>query len=77
MILMVFLLAPTVPSEPRPHSLQQVQSEAVSSSGSLGNDRKVTSSSMPMVKLFLGSGAARFSYTARIWAGVVSLEARP
>ncbi|CAN4041371.1 hypothetical protein NBJODN_NBJODN_07055, partial [Dysosmobacter welbionis] len=42
-----------------------------------GKEVKVTSSSMPMVKLFLGSSLARLSYTATIWPGVVSLEARP
>ena len=51
MILMEFLLAPTVPSEPRPQNLQEmVPSGSVSRGAPTGRDRWVTSSTMPMVK---------------------------
>ena len=78
MILMEFLLAPTVPSEPRPQNLQlMVPSGSVSRGAPTGRDRWVTSSSMPMVKWFLGSSSSRLSNTAFSWAGVVSLLDRP
>ena len=61
MILMEFLLAPTVPSEPRPQNLQAVvPAGAVLGLSSGVRDRKVTSSSMPMVKHFLGASATAF-----------------
>ena len=41
--------------------------------GGTSRDRWVTSSVMPTVK----KGFVRFSKTAAIWAGVVSLELRP
>ena len=51
MILMEFLLAPTVPSEPRPQNLQEmVPSGSVSRGAPTGRDRWVTSSTIPMVK---------------------------
>ena len=51
MILMEFLFAPTVPSEPRPQNLQLiVPSGSVRSGAPTGRDRCVTSSTMPMVK---------------------------
>ena len=54
MILMEFLLAPTVPSAPRPQNLQQiVPSGVVTISLPLSRDRFVTSSVIPMVKVFL------------------------
>ena len=78
MILMEFLLAPTVPSEPRPQNLQlMVPSGSVSRGAPTGRDRWVTSSSMPMVKWSLGLSWARLSYTANTLRGGVSLEPRP
>ena len=76
MISTVFLFAPTVPSPPRPQNLQLTPSSALSK-GRSGRDRRVTSSTMPMVKLLTGRPAFRFSKAAAIWAGVVSLEDRP
>ena len=56
MILMEFLLAPTVPSEPRPQNLQQtVPSAAVSMWSCIGRELSFTSSTMPMVKSLRGS----------------------
>ena len=56
------LLAPTVPSEPRPQNLQAlVPSVVVSTSSPTGKDLKVTSSSMPIVNPSLGWSAFRLS----------------
>ena len=78
MILMEFLLAPTVPSEPMPQNSALVWPVgAVSISAGTGREVFVTSSTMPTVKLCLGVSAFRFLNTARSWAGVVSLEERP
>ena len=77
MISTVFLFAPTVPSEPRPQNLQLTAPFASGAKSGSGRDRWVTSSTMPMVKLFTGSAARRFSKAAAIWAGVVSLLDRP
>ncbi len=78
MILMEFLLAPTVPSEPNPQNLQlTVSGSPQAISPQTGRERCVTSSSIPTVKWFIGSGFFRFSYTAAICAGVTSLEERP
>ena len=78
MISTVFLLAPTVPSEPRPQNLQlTTPSPSGYSAPASSRDRWVTSSTMPMVKLFTGFAARRFSKAAAIWAGVVSFEDRP
>ena len=56
MILMEFLLAPTVPSPPKPQNLQEmVPGAAVSGAGFSSKEVPVTSSTMPMVKPFLGS----------------------
>ena len=77
MILMEFLLAPTVPSEPRPQNLHSmVEPPAVLMCSPTSRERWVTSSTMPTVKWFFCS-PAMLSYTAFIWAGVVSLELRP
>ena len=56
MILIEFLLAPTVPSPPRPQNLQdtQVLSAVAGTSVGSGNERLVTSSSIPTVKLAFG-----------------------
>lgn len=77
MILQAFLLAPTVPSEPRPQNLQEmIDLPEVTMFSPTGREVKVTSSRMPMVKWFFCSPAI-LSNTALIWAGVVSLEERP
>ena len=57
MILMEFLLAPTVPSPPRPQNLHSmVPSAAVFGLfGSSGSDRFVTSSTMPTVNSRAGA----------------------
>ena len=67
MILIEFLLAPTVPSPPKPQNLQEiVPAAAVSGAGFSSSERPVTSSTIPIVKLFFGSSCARFSYTAKM-----------
>ena len=55
MILMEFLLAPIVPSEPSPHisALDWLAGGGTVTSGT-GREVKVTSSTMPTVKLFFG-----------------------
>ena len=58
MILMEFLLAPTVPSDPRPQNLQHTVPGGVTSGSSvMGRDRWVTSSVILMVKPYTGSMA--------------------
>ena len=52
-ILIEFLLAPTVPSAPRPQNLQfVVPSGVVTSAGPCSSERCVTSSLIPIVNLF-------------------------
>ena len=78
MILIEFLLAPTVPSEPRPKNMQRtVSTGSTEKDGS--NSRLVceTSSLMPTVKWFLGSGFFNSSSAALSMAGVNSLDDRP
>ena len=78
MILAEFLLAPTVPSEPRPQNLQlTVSPDSVMRGSSTFRLRWVTSSTTPMVNICRGSSEAMLSNTALIWAGVTSLEAKP
>ena len=73
-ILMEFLLAPTVPSAPRPQNLQlMVPSGVVTRGAPISRDKFVTSSTIPSVNFCF----VVFSYTATICAGVVSLEPRP
>ena len=56
MILMEFLFAPTVPSEPRPQNLQDfVPAGAVSGCYVASRERCVTSSTMPIVNFFFAS----------------------
>ena len=43
----------------------------------VGSDLKVTSSTIPTVKPFFGSGSFRFSNMGMMHPGVVSLELRP
>ena len=78
MILIEFLLAPTVPSAPSPKkSASNVPGLAIDISSPTGSERFVTSSTMPTVNWFFGSPAFRFSNTASICAGVVSFDERP
>ena len=57
-----FLLAPTVPSEPRPQKRQEIVSVFSVNKGVLeSRERWVTSSTMPMVNLRLGSAWSRLS----------------
>ncbi len=52
MILIEFLFAPTVPSEPRPQNLHEVvPAGAVSGHSTESSERFVTSSFMPIVNL--------------------------
>ncbi len=78
MILIAILFAPTVPSDPRPQNLHEIfPSGAEVKPATSGMDRKVTSSFIPIVKLFFGESDASIWYTPAICAGVVSLDARP
>ena len=76
---MEFLLAPTVPSPPRPQNLHStVPFAAVIGAGfTSGSERFVTSSTMPIVNLDLGSSFSSSLYTANIDDGGVSLEPSP
>ena len=74
MILMEFLLAPTVPSAPSPQNLQLiVLSGVVLGLSPLSNDKCVTSSTIPSVNLSF----VVLLYTAMISAGIVSFEPNP
>lgn len=76
--LMAFLLADTVPSDPMPQKMHwRVPGGQVSGSGPHTSERKVTSSSMPTEKLFLGTGACALSKTAAAMPGVNSREPSP
>src|SRR5439155_1473993 len=78
MILMEFLLAPTVPSAPRPKNTARTTSSAsMSSASSKGRDRWVTSSTMPTVKCFFGRGLFNSPKTALTIAGVNSFDDNP
>ncbi len=78
MILIEFLLAPTVPSAPRPKKTARLTSSgSMSNSWSTASDRCVTSSTMPTVKWFRGVAADRLSKTAFACAGVYSFDDRP
>jgi hypothetical protein len=71
---MEFLLAPTVPSAPRPQNLQFVVPSGVVTGFSLtSRERFVTSSVIPIVNL----GFSVLLYTAMICPGVVSLDPNP
>ena len=76
MILMEFLLAPTVPSAPRPQNLQLMVPSGVVTGSSLllqetgdGNIIVDTDGEIFLCSVLL--------YTAMIWPGVVSLEPKP
>ena len=79
MILMEFLLAPTVPSPPRPQNLHSMVPGAavLGQFSSSGRDRLVTSSTMPMVNWRFISSFFSSLYTANTEAGGVSLLPRP
>jgi hypothetical protein len=78
MILIEFLLAPTVPSAPRPKNTARTTSGgSMSSSRSQSSDRPVTSSTMPTVKWRRGRALDSSSYTPTTIAGVNSFEERP
>ena len=78
MILIALLLAPTVPSLPRPQNLQALVPSLVTSIASpTGKEVLVTSSMMLTVKLFFGSAEAKLSNTATTSAGTRSLEPKP
>ncbi len=78
MILIVFLLAPTVPSEPRPQKTARVTSSAsVSKLASTSSEVCVTSSVIPTVKWFFGRSSERLSRTALTIAGVNSFDESP
>ena len=78
MILIEFLLAPTVPSAPRPKKTPRVTlAGSVSNSGSHLRERCVTSSTMPTVKPRFGFAFVSSSKTPLTIAGVNSFEARP
>ena len=67
---MALLLAPTVPSEPKPQNLQLfVPAGVMSKTSPTAKDVAVTSSTIPIVKPFLGSVAFKFSNTATTSAG--------
>ena len=73
-----FLFAPTVPSAPSPKNRQAfVDGSATLNLSPTSSDVKVTSSTIPTVKLVLGLSSDKLSKTAFIWAGVVSLEDSP
>ena len=77
-ILMEFLLAPTVPSPPRPQNLHSmVPGAAVLGEGFSSREVWVTSSTMPTVNWRLGADLVSSSYTANTLLGGVSLEPRP
>ena len=78
MILIEFLFAPTVPSEPSPQNLQQVVPSGVELNGAASlSESLVTSSSIPIVNFCLLVLAEAFAYTAAICSGVVFLLPRP
>ena len=78
MILAEFLLAPTVPSEPRPQNLQDtVSADSVTRGSWTSRLRCVTSSLTPMVNRCFPFSSFMLSNTALIWAGVTSRPARP
>ncbi len=67
MILMEFLLAPTVPSDPMPQNLQEMMPFGVVSGSSVtGSERFVTSSVMPTVKFVFGLALWMFLKAAMI-----------
>jgi len=78
-ILVEFLLAPTVPSPPRPQNLHSTVpgAEVIGAGLTSGKLKLVTSSTIPIVNLALGASLASSVYIAKIEEGHVSLEPRP
>ena len=78
MILIEFLLAPTVPSAPNPKNIARTAlSDSIMKCGSTSRLLKVTSSLIPTVKWFLGRSLLSSSNTALHIAGVNSLDDSP
>ena len=78
MILIVALLADTVPSEPSPkNTARDTSSRSMSSSGSQVSDEPDTSSRMPIVNRRRGAARPSSSSTAITIAGVSSFDDRP
>ena len=77
-ILMVFLFAPTVPSEPSPKkTARTVSGGSMSSAGSYGRLVPLTSSVIPMVNRDLGLSPASSASTPATMPGVNSLDDSP
>ena len=79
MIFVEFLLAPTVPSPPRPQNLHSTVpgAEVIGAGLTSGSERLVTSSTIPIVNLFFGSSFSNSLYTANTDEGGVSFEPKP
>ncbi len=78
-ILVEFLLAPTVPSPPRPQNLHSTvpAAEVIGAGFTSGKLKFVTSSMIPTVKRAFGASFCNSVYTAKIDEGGVSLEPSP
>ena len=78
-IFVEFLLAPTVPSPPRPQNLHSFVpgADVIGAGLTSGKLKFVTSSTIPIVKRDLGSSFSSSLYTANTDEGGVSLEPRP
>ena len=76
-ILIAFLLAPTVPSDPSPQNLQAVVPSLAASISITSNEVLVTSSTIPIVNPFFGSSFFKFSNTPAMCDGVGSFEPNP
>ena len=77
-ILIACLLAPTVPSEPRPQNLHlTVPGAAILTSSEEEIEWFVTSSTIDITNLSLGTSDTRFSNAAFRSVGVTSFEPRP
>ena len=75
---MVFLLAPTVPSEPSPkNTARTVPGGSMSSAASYGRLVRETSSLMPMVNLLRGRSSASSANTPATIPGVNSFDDSP
>jgi len=79
MIFVEFLLAPTVPSPPRPQNLHSFVpgADVIGAGLTSGSERFVTSSTIPIVNLCLGASFSSSVYTANTEEGGVSLDPNP
>ncbi len=78
MILMEFLFALTVPSEPRPKkTARTVSGDSVEKERSQGSELPETSSTIPTVKWFFGRSLPSSAKTPATIAGVNSFEDSP